>query len=96
MCFTNALLIILLTEPVAGSSNQVDLFGQSLIDDLFDVPASVPREKSVVDTDSAEVDLFADATFVSAPTKAAIEASRQAQVRLFFHLNFWKCNNEVL
>ena len=94
MCFTNALLIILLTEPAAGSSNRVDLFGKSLIDDLFD-GSSVPMEKSAVNTE-AEVDLFADATFVSAPTKAAIEASHQAQVRLFFHLNFWKCNNKLL
>ena len=78
------MLIILLTEPAAGSSNQVDLFGQSLIDDLFDGPASVLTEKSAVNTDSAEVDLFADATFVSAPTKAATEASPQPQVRLFF------------
>ncbi|XWS17669.1 hypothetical protein CRYUN_Cryun33cG0087500 [Craigia yunnanensis] len=69
------------SKPVAGSSNQVDLFGQSLIDDLFDGPASVPTGKSAVDTDSAEVDLFDDATFVSAPTKAAmeLEASPQAQ-----------------
>lgn len=89
MSVTNALLIIiLLTEPAAGSSNQVDLFGQSLIDDLFDAPASVPTEKSAVNTDSTEVDLFADATFVSAPTKVATEASPKAQVRQFFHLNF--------
>ncbi|XVF89129.1 hypothetical protein PTKIN_Ptkin19aG0105700 [Pterospermum kingtungense] len=54
------------SKPAAGSSNQVDLFGQSLID--FDGTESVPTEKSVVNTDSAEVDLFADATFVSAPT----------------------------
>ncbi|XWS26379.1 hypothetical protein CRYUN_Cryun26dG0027200 [Craigia yunnanensis] len=67
------------SKPAAGSSNQVDLFGQSLIDDLFDGPASVVTVKSAVNSDSAEVDLFADATFVSAPTKAATEATPQAQ-----------------
>ncbi|XVE70972.1 hypothetical protein DITRI_Ditri10aG0112700 [Diplodiscus trichospermus] len=66
------------SKPVAGSSNQVDLFGKSLIDDLFDGPASVPTEKPTMNTE-AEVDLFADATFASAPTKEAIEASPQAQ-----------------
>ncbi|XP_022750119.1 clathrin interactor EPSIN 1-like [Durio zibethinus] len=70
------------SKPVAGSSNQVDLFGQSLIDNLFDGPATVPTDKSYVNTDSAEVDLFADATFVSAPTKATNEASPQAQVQV--------------
>ncbi|XVE97632.1 hypothetical protein REPUB_Repub03eG0035600 [Reevesia pubescens] len=67
------------SKPAAASSNQVDLFGPSLIDDLFDGPAPVPTEKSAMSTDSAEVDLFADATFVSAPTKVASEASPQAQ-----------------
>ncbi|XVF48620.1 hypothetical protein PTKIN_Ptkin03bG0204700 [Pterospermum kingtungense] len=66
------------SKPAAGSSNQVDLFGQSLIDDLFDAPASVPTENVAGNTES-EVDLFADATFVSAPTKSTTEASPQAQ-----------------
>ncbi|XP_022730682.1 clathrin interactor EPSIN 1-like [Durio zibethinus] len=70
------------SKPAAGSSNQVDLFGPSLIDDLFNGPT---LEKSAMNTDSAEVDLFADATFVSAPTKTASEASPQIpeQVDLF-------------
>ncbi|KAK8547384.1 hypothetical protein V6N13_098094 [Hibiscus sabdariffa] len=71
------------SKPAAGSSNQIDLFGPSLIDDLFDAPASVPVEKSAMNTDSAGVDLFADATFVSAPTKVAQKSSPQAQVDLF-------------
>ncbi|GMI92575.1 EPSIN1 [Hibiscus trionum] len=71
------------SKPAAGSSNQVDLFGPSLMDDLFDAPASVPVEKSAMNTDSADVDLFADATFVSAPTKVAHKSSPQAQVDLF-------------
>ncbi|OMO66917.1 hypothetical protein CCACVL1_20940 [Corchorus capsularis] len=72
------------SKPAPANSNQVDLFGQSLID--FDTPASVPAEKSAVNTtDSTEVDLFADATFVSAPTKVATEPSPkvQEQVDLF-------------
>ncbi|TYG59531.1 hypothetical protein ES288_D08G310400v1 [Gossypium darwinii] len=67
------------SNPATGDSNQVDLFGQSLMDDLFDGPASARMEHSVTSTDSTEVDLFADATFVSAPNKAVIEASPQAQ-----------------
>ncbi|KAH1105429.1 hypothetical protein J1N35_009197 [Gossypium stocksii] len=67
------------SKPATGDSNQVDLFGQSLMDDLFDGPASAPIEHSAMSTDSTEVDLFAGATFVSAPNKAVIEASPQAQ-----------------
>ncbi|KAK8669022.1 hypothetical protein V6N13_106463 [Hibiscus sabdariffa] len=66
-------------EPADGSSNQADLFGKSLIDDIFDEPASVPMEKTVMNTNSVGVDLFSDASFMSAPT----EASSQAQVDLF-------------
>nr|KJB54753.1 hypothetical protein B456_009G047500 [Gossypium raimondii] len=67
------------SKPAAGSSNQVDPFVPNLIDDLFDGPAPVPMEKSAVSTDSTDVDLFADATFVSAPTKVTHESSPQAQ-----------------
>ncbi|MBA0719456.1 hypothetical protein Golax_007135 [Gossypium laxum] len=67
------------SKSAAGSSNQVDLFVPNLIDDLFDGPASVPMEKSAVSTDSTDADLFADATFVSAPTKVTHESSSQAQ-----------------
>ncbi|XP_012477312.1 clathrin interactor EPSIN 1 isoform X3 [Gossypium raimondii] len=67
------------SNPATGDSNQVDLFGQSLMDDLFNGPASAPMEHSVTSTESTEVDLFADATFVLAPNKAVIEASPQAQ-----------------
>ncbi|KAE8700400.1 3'-5' exonuclease domain-containing protein [Hibiscus syriacus] len=62
-----------------GSSNQVDLFGRSLIDDLFDGPASI-LEKSAMNTDSMDVDLFADATFVSATTKLVHESSPQQHI----------------
>ncbi|KAL1097634.1 hypothetical protein V6Z11_D05G048500 [Gossypium hirsutum] len=67
------------SKLAAGSSNQVDPFVPNLIDDLFDGPAPVPMEKSAVSTDSTDVDLFADATFVSAPTKVTHESSPQAQ-----------------
>lgn len=52
-----------------------------MIDNLSHGPASGPTEKSSVNTE-AEVDLFADATFVSAPTKVATEASPQAQTAI--------------
>ncbi|KAK4485894.1 hypothetical protein RD792_008545 [Penstemon davidsonii] len=55
-------------KPSAGS-NQVDLFGQNL-GDLLDAPVSVPTDKyTSLDNDTSEVDLFADADFVSAPSQ---------------------------
>ncbi|XP_048435865.1 clathrin interactor EPSIN 1 [Pyrus x bretschneideri] len=59
------------TKAAVGSSNQVDLFGQNLMDDFIDAPASVSEEKPGVNSSSADVDLFADADFVSAPPQAA-------------------------
>ncbi|XP_076958887.1 clathrin interactor EPSIN 1-like isoform X1 [Bidens hawaiensis] len=50
------------------STPQVDLFGESLIGDLLDVPTSGPTQSSNGNNISEEVDLFADAAFVSAPT----------------------------
>ncbi|XP_076943329.1 clathrin interactor EPSIN 1-like [Bidens hawaiensis] len=50
------------------STPQVDLFGQSFIGDLLDAPTSGPTESSNGNNISEEVDLFADAAFVSAPT----------------------------
>lgn len=61
---------IISTEAAVASSNQVDLFGQSLMDDFIDAPTSVPAEKPGINSSSSEVDLFADATFVSAPPQA--------------------------
>ncbi|XP_039004866.1 clathrin interactor EPSIN 1-like [Hibiscus syriacus] len=56
-----------------GSSNQVDLFGRSLIDDLFDGPASI-LEKSAMNTDSMDVDLFAASDPVVQPdTKGQVD-----------------------
>ncbi|KAL7159245.1 hypothetical protein ABFS83_01G015400 [Erythranthe nasuta] len=53
-------------KPSSGSQ-QVDLFGQDFVGDLLDAPVSVPTHKSnSLDDDSSEVDLFADAAFVSA------------------------------
>nr|XP_043628762.1 clathrin interactor EPSIN 1 [Erigeron canadensis] len=57
-------------KVAAGSSPQVDLFGQSLIGDLLDAPTSGPTQDSNGNSKSEEVDLFADASFVSAPTNA--------------------------
>ncbi|XAR69274.1 hypothetical protein NMG60_11000803 [Bertholletia excelsa] len=54
-------------KSVAGNPNQVDLFGDGLLGDLMDAPVSVPTEMPAVDSNLSEVDLFADATFVSAP-----------------------------
>ncbi|KAK6161927.1 hypothetical protein DH2020_001768 [Rehmannia glutinosa] len=53
-------------KPSSGTP-QVDLFGQDFVGDLLDVPVGVPTDKSTsLDNDPSEVDLFADATFVSA------------------------------
>ncbi|XP_078431936.1 ENTH/VHS family protein [Wolffia australiana] len=48
------------------SFNQVDLFGDSLLGDLMDAPATASRETASSTVLSDDVDLFAGATFVSA------------------------------
>lgn len=70
--------ILFSTEAAAGSSDQVDLFEQSLIGDLMDAPTSVPEEKAGMNSGSSEVDLFADADFVSAPPQAETGAFADA------------------
>ncbi|KAM6543756.1 hypothetical protein CsatB_008203 [Cannabis sativa] len=72
------------TTKSAGSSNQADLFGDSLMGDLIDAPTAAPSENSAMHSSSSEVDMFADATFVSAPTKA----SSQTEVDLFADATF--------
>ncbi|KAK1367841.1 Clathrin interactor EPSIN 1 [Heracleum sosnowskyi] len=57
------------SKPAAGSTNELDLFG------LLDAPASVPTENHSVNNTSADVDLFADADFVSAPSNVESGAS---------------------
>ncbi|CAK9171447.1 unnamed protein product [Ilex paraguariensis] len=69
-------------QPNAGSSNQVDLFGQSLVGDLLDVPAPVSTNMSSVNIKTPEVDLFADATFVSAPSHVEAGGSFEAQTKV--------------
>ncbi|KAK4340752.1 hypothetical protein RND71_039253 [Anisodus tanguticus] len=54
------------SKPSAGNSNQADLIEQNLLGDLLDAPIPAPTSTSTVNTDPSEVDLFADATFVSA------------------------------
>ncbi|WCJ29555.1 ENTH/VHS family protein [Euphorbia peplus] len=73
------------SKAAAATSNQVDLFGESLIGDLMDAPPSVSLGTSAGNDNSSEVDLFADAAFVSAPPpveKAAVPKP-QAPVDLF-------------
>ena len=65
----------------AGGSNQVDLFGGSLIGDLMDAPTPVPSENTAMNKSPSDVDLFADATFVSAPPQVETRASPQSEVR---------------
>ncbi|KAJ0936574.1 putative ENTH domain, clathrin interactor EPSIN 1 [Helianthus annuus] len=60
-------------QAVSGSSPHVDLFEQSLIGDLLDAPTSVPKQNFNGNSKSEEVDLFADAAFVSAPTNPKID-----------------------
>ncbi|TKY57943.1 Clathrin interactor EPSIN 1 [Spatholobus suberectus] len=69
------------TKASAGNSNQVDLFGQDLIGDLMDAPTSVPVEKPAT-SNVPEVDLFADATFVSAAPHVDKGASSQPQAEV--------------
>lgn len=69
-----------LTESAAGSSHEVDLFGQTLDGDLWNMPASVPNENATVNSTSSGVDLFANAAFVSAPSDVEAGASFGTQV----------------
>ncbi|XP_059641549.1 clathrin interactor EPSIN 1-like [Cornus florida] len=73
------------SKTAAASSNQVNLFEQSLIGDLMDAPASVPAEMSTMKNNSSEVDLFADAAFVSAAphVEAGGNSETQAKIDLF-------------
>ncbi|CAN4120240.1 unnamed protein product [Withania somnifera] len=59
-------------QPSTGNSDQVDLFGQNLIGDLLDAPTPVPADNSTVASHPSEVDLFADANFVSAKPESKI------------------------
>lgn len=69
------------TEPAAGNSQQVDLFGDSLIGDLLDTPGPLPPQTNAIDNLSSEDNLFADADFVSAAPKMETGGSSQTQVR---------------
>ncbi|CAJ1972760.1 unnamed protein product [Sphenostylis stenocarpa] len=70
------------TKASEGNSNQVDLFGQEdLMGDFMDVPTSAPVEKPAT-VNLTEVDLFADASFVSAPPHVDKGASSQPQAEV--------------
>ncbi|KAG6388014.1 hypothetical protein SASPL_153211 [Salvia splendens] len=70
-------------KPSSGSQ-QVDLFGQDLIGDFLDDPVSVSTDKpNSLDNVPSEVDLFADAAFVSATPQPAAENNPQFDVDLF-------------
>ncbi|KAL3354685.1 hypothetical protein AABB24_019030 [Solanum stoloniferum] len=60
------------TKPSTGNSGQVDLFGQNLMGDLLDAPTPVPADNSSVTSHPSEVDLFADANFVSVKPESKI------------------------
>lgn len=76
------------TAKAAGSSNQVDLLGESLIGDLMDAPTSVPSGNTALNSSPSDVDLFADATFVSAPPQVETKANSQTEVDLFANATF--------
>ncbi|KAF2304415.1 hypothetical protein GH714_030843 [Hevea brasiliensis] len=69
------------SKPAAETSNQVFLFGENLIGDLVDAPTSVSTETSA-NGNSSEVDLFADATFVSAPPQVEKGATSHFQTHV--------------
>lgn len=73
-------LFFFLAEPVAGSPRELDLFGQSLVGDLWDMPASVPNENPSVNSASSNVDLFANAPLASAPSNVQAGTSFQVLV----------------
>ncbi|CAM8889831.1 unnamed protein product [Rhodiola kirilowii] len=70
------------TKSAATNSNQVDLFGESLFGDLMDAPTPIPTEDTTANSESADVDLFADATFVSAPSSKAPKSASPPQIQV--------------
>lgn len=70
-------------KPSTETPKQVDLFEQNLFGDFLDVP--IATEKSATQDDSSEVDLFADAAFVSAtsPSEARGSSGGQKNADLF-------------
>lgn len=67
------------SKPAAGNSQEVDLFGDSLIGDLLDTPAPLPPQTNAIDNLSSEDNLFADADFVSVAPKMETGGSSQTQ-----------------
>ncbi|KAL9259401.1 Clathrin interactor EPSIN 1-like protein [Drosera capensis] len=61
-------------KPAGESKPEKDLFGQSLFDDLLDAPVPVTSV-----TNSADVDLFADASFVSVTPKSEVASNSGIQ-----------------
>ncbi|XP_073122664.1 clathrin interactor EPSIN 1 isoform X2 [Henckelia pumila] len=68
-------------KPSAGS-NQVDLFGQNFVGDLLDAPISSSTDKFTSENDPSEVDLFADAAFVSATPQPQVEKLPRPQTNV--------------
>lgn len=67
----------------SAGSNQVDLFGQNFVHDLLDSPVSIPTVKSTsLNNDPSEVDLFADAAFVSATPQPEVRKSPEPQTNV--------------
>ncbi|KAK4770039.1 hypothetical protein SAY87_030571 [Trapa incisa] len=76
------------TKSSAVTSNQVDLFEESLFGDLLDGPVTVdpvPSNASSMNKSLPDSDLFVDATFVSARPNAepAANSQKQAEIDLF-------------
>ncbi|GAB2223027.1 hypothetical protein Droror1_Dr00017162 [Drosera rotundifolia] len=67
------------SKPAVESKPEKDLFGQSLFDDLLDAPVAVTSGTAASVANSADVDLFADASFVSATPKAEVASNSGIQ-----------------
>ncbi|KAL9227269.1 hypothetical protein vseg_002979 [Gypsophila vaccaria] len=71
------------TKPAAGSSQQFDLFGESLAGDLLETsPVSATMESGGLNKKSSDVDLFADADFVSAAPEILPGGNSQTPVNV--------------
>ncbi|CAA2986971.1 Hypothetical predicted protein [Olea europaea subsp. europaea] len=73
------------SAKTSARSNQADHFGQDLMSDLLDSPIPIPMAKSDLNNDTSEIDLFADADFVSATpqSEAGIAPEPQGNIDLF-------------
>ncbi|KAJ0964717.1 hypothetical protein J5N97_025855 [Dioscorea zingiberensis] len=79
-----------------SNSNQVDLFAQSMVGDFMDMSTSVPMQMNTVNNVvTPEVDLFGEATFISASPQSGAASASHSQGNVDLFANQSDFNNAV-